>query len=87
MKNDYIITSSNKTQYVVDHDIYVSDSLIKPDSILESLLERITQIEKILLIPQRNIELEQKYPELKQLYKAYMKKLDELTTWESLKND
>lgn len=51
----------------------------------EFLDERLERIEKVLGIPPRNIEMEEKYPKLKKLYDAYIDELAKYTTWDKLK--
>ena len=53
----------------------------------ENLNDRLARIEKLLLIPQRNIELEQKYPKLKRLLDEYNETLSAITTWEHIRNN
>lgn len=51
------------------------------------LEERLSVIEKVLQIPERDVKLEQKYPDLKKLYDEYIKALSKARMWESLKGD
>jgi hypothetical protein len=51
------------------------------------LEERITTLEKVLMIPERDSELENKYPKLKKMYDEYIKELLKARTWEKLKNE
>jgi hypothetical protein len=51
------------------------------------LEERLRNIEKVLLIPERDVTLENKYPKLKKLYDQYMTALGKYRTFESLKGD
>lgn len=51
------------------------------------LEERLTTIEKVLMIPQRDAILEKKYPKLKKMYDEYIKELSKCQMWESLKGD
>ena len=51
------------------------------------LEERLTTIEKVLNIPQRDVILETKYPKLKQLHDEYMRELEKYKTFERLKGD
>lgn len=59
---------------------------VSKDRILreESLSERLKRIETVLNIPTRDIEMENKYPRLKQLFEEYMQELEKLKTWERL---
>jgi len=49
--------------------------------------ERLDAIEKVLLIPERDVKLEKKHPKLKKLYDEYMAALGKYRTFESLKGD
>ena len=51
----------------------------------QDLEERLSTIEKLLQIPQRDVTMESKYPKLKKLYEEYMRELDKLRTWDALK--
>lgn len=51
------------------------------------LEERLSTIEKILQIPERDVKLEKKYPKLKSLYDAYIKELSKVRMWETLKGE
>lgn len=53
----------------------------------QDLDERLRNIEKVLLIPERDVKLESKYPKLKKLYDEYMSALGKYRTFESLKGD
>lgn len=50
------------------------------------LEERLDTIEKLLCIPTRNPDMEEKYPELRRLYEQYMLELEKYTMWEKLKS-
>jgi len=51
------------------------------------LEERLSVIEKVLQIPERDVILEKKYPKLKKMYDEYIKELSKVRMWESLKGD
>lgn len=51
----------------------------------QDLEERLKTIEKLLLIPERDVTLEVKYPKLKEKYEDYIKTLSQYRTWESIK--
>lgn len=53
----------------------------------QDLEERLSTIEKVLHIPERDAKLEAKYPKLKQMYDDYIKELSKYRTWEILKGD
>lgn len=49
--------------------------------------ERLKTIEKVLMIPERDVKLESKYPKLKKMYDEYIKELSKARMWESLKGN
>jgi hypothetical protein len=49
------------------------------------LEERLTTIEKVLQIPERDVILEAKHPKLKELYDDYIHALGKYRTWDTLK--
>lgn len=49
--------------------------------------ERLNIIEKVLHIPEKDVNLEEKYPKLKKLYDQYIKELSKVRMWESLKGE
>ena len=49
------------------------------------LEERLETIEKVLQIPERDLEIEKEYPKLKKMYNDYIKELSKLRMWEELK--
>ncbi len=51
------------------------------------LEERLSTIEKVLQIPERDAKLEKKHPKLKKLYDEYIQALGKYRTWESIKGD
>ena len=51
----------------------------------QDLEERLTTIEKVLQIPERDVILEAKHPKLKELYDQYIHALGKYRTWESIK--
>ena len=51
------------------------------------LEERLNTIEKVLMIPERNVILEKSYPLLKQKYDDYINTLSKYRMWESIKGD
>lgn len=51
------------------------------------LEERLTTIEKVLQIPERDVILEAKHPKLKELYDEYIHALGKYRTWETLKGN
>lgn len=51
----------------------------------QNLEERLTTIEQVLGIPERDVELEKQYPKLKKMYEAYIKELSKYRMWKELK--
>jgi hypothetical protein len=51
------------------------------------LEERLSTIEKVLQIPERDVKLEKKHPKLKELYDAYIHALGKYRTWDAIKGD
>lgn len=51
----------------------------------ESILSRIERIEQMVNIPTRNIDLENRYPRLKEIWEMYNRELEKYTNWEKLK--
>ena len=51
------------------------------------LEERLTTIEKVLQIPERDVILEKKHPKLKKLYDDYINALGKYRTFEAIKGD
>jgi len=51
------------------------------------LEERLNVIEKVLLIPERDVILEAKHPKLKELYNEYINALGKYRTFEAIKGE
>jgi hypothetical protein len=51
------------------------------------LEERLKTIENLLLIPERDVILESKYPSLKKKYDEYIKSLEKYRMWETIKGN
>ena len=51
------------------------------------LEERLTTIEKVLQIPERDVKLEAKHPKLKKLYDEYITALGKYRTFEAIKGE
>ena len=51
------------------------------------LEERLKTIEKVLLIPERDVKLEKKHPKLKKLYDEYIAALGKYRTFEAIKGE
>lgn len=48
--------------------------------------QRLKTIENVLMIPERDVKLEARYPKLKKMYEEYIKELSKYRMWESIKN-
>lgn len=53
----------------------------------KDLEERLSLIEKVLHIPERDVKLEKKHPKLKKMYDDYIKELAKYRMWESIKGE
>lgn len=51
------------------------------------LEERLRTIEKVLMIPERDVKLEKKYPKLKKMYDEYIAALGKYKTFEAIKGE
>ena len=51
------------------------------------LEERLSTIEKVLQIPERDVKLEKKHPKLKKLYDEYINALGKYRTFDAIKGD
>ncbi len=80
-------TSYNSTVMTVTGDpasLDVKGNIIHNGRDLE---ERLKTIEKVLMIPERDVKMEKKYPKLKKLYDEYIKELSKARMWESIKGE
>ena len=82
--NANAVFDTNKRALKVNGDLEVDGKIYLTGNV--ELEERLNTIEKMLCIPTRNIVMEEKYPELRRLYEAYMLELDKYTVWETLKS-
>ena len=86
-------TISNTSGYTISPSVIVQNdpaSLEVKGKIVHNgrdLEERLTTIEKLLNIPERDVKLEAKHPKLKKMYDEYIKELSKARMWESLKGD
>lgn len=88
--NSYLITSNpNPTIFTIPVGtneeaaaLEVKGKLIVNGSNIE---ERLTTIEQVLGIPERDEQLEKEYPKLKKMYNAYIKELSKCRMWQKLK--
>jgi hypothetical protein len=75
-----------KDEIVLEKDatLTVKGKVVINDRDLE---ERLTTIEKLLRIPERDVKLESKHPKLKKLYDEYIHALAKYRTFEAIKGD
>lgn len=80
------ITASNINSIVTERHsgIDISGSLILNGS---DIGYRISNIERVLGIPEPDSKLFKKYPKLKDKYEDYINELSKARTWETLKGD
>jgi hypothetical protein len=67
-----------------DATLTVKGKVVINDRDLE---ERLSTMEKLLQIPERDVKLESKHPKLKQMYDDYIKALAKYRTWEAIKGN
>lgn len=65
-----------------NHALEVKGNIVMNGRNLE---ERLTTIEHILMIPERDVELEKKYPKIKKMYEDYINELKKYKMWEKIK--
>lgn len=70
----------------VSFNQFINTIEIKGKMILngQDLEERLNTIEKVLLLPERNVILEEKYPKLKKMHDAYIAQLEKYSSWHAL---
>ena len=88
------ITTSTAEFSIADHVVTIRKS---PEASMEvkgtlvingvDLEERLKTIEKVLMIPERDVTMETKYPVLKKKYDEYINALSKYRTWESIKGE
>ena len=82
-----IMTVPNgKDEVILEKDatLTVKGKVVINDRDLE---ERLSTIERVLTIPERDVKLEVKYPKLKKLYNEYINELSKARMWESIKGE
>lgn len=72
-----VIDSINQTEQISAEKITLNG---------EDLNERLIRIEKALQMPLRDVTMEQKYAELKELANQYNNMLESLCSWDTLKS-
>ena len=83
---------NNKPVMTIPHNS--DEVVIEPDAALnvkgkviingENLEERLERIETLLSIPTRDVEMEEEFPKLKQLWEEYTSELEKYKTWKRL---
>ena len=84
--NPVMSMTHGKDEIVLEKDatLTVKGKVVINDRDLE---ERLTTMEKLLQIPERDVILEKKYPKLKKLYDEYITALGKYRTFEAIKGD
>jgi len=88
----YTYTTTNASGYALGEHVKINNNPasleVKGSLVLNGrdLEERLQTIERILTIPERDIELEKEFPKLKKAYDDYIKQLEKYRTWKRLNN-
>jgi len=86
--NAYDYTNSTWTDITIA-DYVTDDRTLKVDGTLEvngrNVMEELDEIRDALLLLKRDVDMEAKYPKLKELKDAYKEQLEKYKTWEALK--
>ena len=91
----FLTSGSNGTTWANSNDTVLKVNQSPPELEVKGrvvingrdLEERLTTIEKVLSIPERDVILEEKHPKLKKLYDEYIKELSKYRMWQSIKGD
>ena len=87
----YTYTTTNSSGYTLGEHVKINNNPasleVKGNLVINGrdLEERLETIERVLMIPERDIELERQYPKLKKKYDDYIKELEKYRTWERIK--
>lgn len=88
----YTNTTTNASGYTLGEHVKINNNPasleVKGNLVINGrdLEERLETIERVLMIPERDIELEKEFPKLKKAYDAYMRELEKYRTWKKLKD-
>ena len=88
----YTNTTTNASGYTLGEHVKINNNPasleVKGNLVINGrdLEERLETIERVLMIPERDIELEKEFPKLKKAYDAYIKQLEKYRTWKRLNN-
>ena len=86
------ISISNNTyspDYVITDGVTTKDATLRVDGTLEvqgrDILNELDEMRDALLLLKRDVDMEAKYPKLRELKDAYEAQLEKYKTWEALK--
>ena len=88
----YTYTTTNASGYTLGEHVKINNNPasleVKGNLVINGrdLEERLQTIERVLMIPERDIELEKEFPKLKKAYDDYIKQLEKYRTWKRLNN-
>ena len=88
----YTNTTTNASGYTLGEHVKINNNPasleVKGNLVINGrdLEERLQTIERVLMIPERDPELEKEFPKLKKAYDAYMRELEKYKTWKKLKD-
>lgn len=88
----YTNTTTNASGYTLGEHVKINNNParleVKGNLVINGrdLEERLETIERVLMIPERDVELEKEFPKLKKAYDAYMRELEKYRTWKKLKD-
>ena len=88
----YTYTTTNSSGYTLGEHVKINNNPasleVKGNLVINGrdLEERLQTIERVLMIPERDIELEKEFPKLKKAYDDYIKQLEKYRTWKRLNN-
>ena len=89
----YTYTITNTSGYALGEHVKINNNPasleVKGKLVINGrdLEERLQTIERVLMIPERDIELEKEFPKLKKAYDDYIKQLEQYRTWKRLKDE
>ena len=89
----YTYTITNASGYSLGEHVTINNNPasleVKGNLVINGrdLEERLQTIERVLMIPERDIELEKEFPKLKKAYDDYIKQLEQYRTWKRLKDE
>lgn len=88
----YTYTTTNASGYTLGEHVKINNNPasleVKGNLVINGrdLEERLETIERVLMIPERDVELEKEFPKLKKAYDDYMLELEKYRTWKKLKD-